>query len=429
MTSEQNISKNTKARRWCFTWNNPERNPLFTELPNKARFIIWQKEKAPTTGTVHFQGYIAFTVMKRFNEVRHLFEDKATIIMCNGTEQENIDYCTKSESHLEGPWQLGTIENPGKRTDLDSIAEEIKKTGKMPMDQPGKIVRYSKGFEKLISLLPSPWRNVKVYTIIGPTGCSKTRELFKRFEPAPFKVHYGGQGKAWFDGYNGQNCILFDEFEGQVSLFNMLQYLDPYGQTVEIKGSFTPARWRYIFICSNRHPSDWYWEDQKIVKGQDPEKRKSERTTQMEALYRKIGMEPDNGRFWELPRVHYPDPELVQSQRVLAETTLRQKLDDAELDYYAPGAMEDELPDDVVEWRRDNKKRIAEEISASLDHASPDINYSPDHLALVPAVPELDKSPVLGPNGSPPGYSHNNAAQIANDDGPVYVDGKLHFHN
>jgi hypothetical protein len=211
----------------------------------------------------------------------------------------------------------------------------------------------------------------------------------------------------------------------------MLDYLDPYPRSAEIKGAFTPARWRYVFILSNRHPDDWYYDDGKIVKGDDPIVRKESRINWLSALKRKIGLEPANGRCLLLPCKIYENPKLVEAQRVAAEKQWRDYLDKQDLDYNSWGAMEEELPDDVAEWRRDHPdktKRSAAEITASPVHASLD-HASPD-LALVPAIPDLDKSPILGPNGSPPGYSHNNAAQIANDkDGHIYLGagGKLTY--
>ena len=63
---------------------------------------------------------------------------------------------------------------------------------------------------------------------------------------------------GWWDGYSGQSVLLIDEFYGNIAYSTFLKLLDGYQIRLNIKGSFTYAKWTTVFITSNQHPKDWY---------------------------------------------------------------------------------------------------------------------------------------------------------------------------
>jgi len=63
--------------------------------------------------------------------------------------------------------------------------------------------------------------------------------------------------KFW-DGYNGQQHVVIDEFRGSIDISHMLRWLDRYPVIVEVKGSSTCLVATTIWITSNLDPRDWY---------------------------------------------------------------------------------------------------------------------------------------------------------------------------
>lgn len=111
------------ARRWCFTCFDLEVNPFDWE-GETIRFCIWQKEKCPESGKEHLQGYVAFTKPMRISALQKIC--KTSWIKCKGSEDDNVAYCSKEQSRVEGPWQFGNRQEPGQRTDIHTLVKELK---------------------------------------------------------------------------------------------------------------------------------------------------------------------------------------------------------------------------------------------------------------------------------------------------------------
>ena len=61
----------------------------------------------------------------------------------------------------------------------------------------------------------------------------------------------------WYDGYNGQETVIFDDFrEHQCKIEYLLTLTDRYKQKVAIKGGFTDWCPKVIFITSIMNPND-----------------------------------------------------------------------------------------------------------------------------------------------------------------------------
>lgn len=62
----------------------------------------------------------------------------------------------------------------------------------------------------------------------------------------------------WWDGYDGEETLLIDEFYGQLKVSRMLALLDGYQCRLPVKGNFTYAQWTKVYITSNTKASEWY---------------------------------------------------------------------------------------------------------------------------------------------------------------------------
>ena len=68
----------------------------------------------------------------------------------------------------------------------------------------------------------------------------------------------------WWDGYDGEEILLIDDFYGQVQVARMLHLLRGYQCRLPIKGGFTYAQWQKVYITSNNPPHEWYMKWEKI---------------------------------------------------------------------------------------------------------------------------------------------------------------------
>jgi len=82
---------------WCFTLNNYDVDDLETVFQNRlmqiGNKIIYGREKAPSTGTPHLQGFIALKEPMRLTELK--LPGFPHLEHCKGSEDQNTKYCRK----------------------------------------------------------------------------------------------------------------------------------------------------------------------------------------------------------------------------------------------------------------------------------------------------------------------------------------------
>lgn len=207
-------------------------------------------------GTPHLQGYVEFTSRLRLANVKAIISRRAHFELRRGTPKQARDYCIKDGNFFE----YGTLSAvyQGKRTDLD-VACELIQSGKRIRDvaesTPTTFVKYSRGLLQLRRELGKrrDWKpDVKVYW--GQPGTGKTRSVYD--EESDVYAHPGG---PWFDGYDGQETVLFDDFTGSCfKIQYLLKLLDRYPMDVPVKGAFTSWTPRRIYFTSNIPFESWY---------------------------------------------------------------------------------------------------------------------------------------------------------------------------
>lgn len=256
-------SKSKRSRGWCITINNPPTGIEFTlefiyhELG--SHYAIYQLETGEG-GTPHIQGYFYWEQPKRFNAVKEAFPT-AHIEAAKGSASQNKTYCTKKAGRIEGPWEHGELPAQGKRNDLEDI--KCKLDAGVPLsdiskEHFGSFIRYSRGFKEyqLLNAKQRDWpMEVTVYW--GPAGGGKSRTLMEEYRGAFWKTKNSGQMQFW-DGYNGEDSIVIDEFYGWLSYDFLLRLCDRYPMSLEIKHGTIPIAAKKILFASNKHPKDWY---------------------------------------------------------------------------------------------------------------------------------------------------------------------------
>lgn len=189
------VKKVIRARGWVFTLNNVTEKDCFPSLPSGVKAIVYQLEKAPTTGMLHFQGYLETDRQVLLSTVKKIagFEN-AHLEMRQGTPAQAYAYASKEESRVAGPWTLGEfahnkdggVAGQGKRSDLQDAVDCLKAGGTISTimtEHPGTYARYPRGMTALAefylrSRMPS-WRKVSVLVLQGRTGTGKTRKAIE----------------------------------------------------------------------------------------------------------------------------------------------------------------------------------------------------------------------------------------------------------
>lgn len=251
-------SNNSTSRRWCFTWNNYEKHinqPSNLTMPDKGKFMIWQHERAPLTGTLHIQGYIELSSPVRYTHLTKIWPG-VHVESAKGDANKNIEYCSKSESKIAGPWKLGEVTTQGQRSDLSEIADMLKSNSVSEVAKtfPENFIKYHNGIQKLKSFYNEKrnWKTIAEYHW-GPTGTGKSKQAYERFPNA----YYKPADNKWWDGYEGEETVIIDDWRGIIDTAYLLNLLDRYPMKIEMKGASTEFVSRRIIITSNKHFSEY----------------------------------------------------------------------------------------------------------------------------------------------------------------------------
>lgn len=139
----------TKWINYCYTLNNWT-DEEYEKLKNIPCVYHMLGKEVSSTGTPHIQGFIHFKNERSFNAVRKLMK-RWHIDYCRGSLLDNVDYCSKVGKYEE----IGVRPNPGKRTDLDDIKDDIlngKKVENILLEKPILYHQYGRTLNKIEDL-------------------------------------------------------------------------------------------------------------------------------------------------------------------------------------------------------------------------------------------------------------------------------------
>lgn len=268
--------KNTQSRKWQLTINNPTEKGLTHEAlksiitnDNFKSLEYWAmcdeiglEEKTPHT---HVFIYCKNGVL--FNRVKKLIPT-AHIEFCKGTCQQNRDYIRKEGKYLNDPKtatnlkdtfeEFGEmpIERQGTRSDLQDMIDMISQgqsTADMIKSYPNFMLQIDK-IERTRQIIledkyKRTFRNMEVKYIYGTAGSGKTRGVMEQYG---FENVYRITDYAHpFDGYLGQDVLVFEEFRSSLKIGDMLNYLDGYPISLPCRFQNKQACFTKVFIISN----------------------------------------------------------------------------------------------------------------------------------------------------------------------------------
>lgn len=163
---------------------------------------------------------------------------------------------------MEGtlPVELGERPQQGKRKDLDEfrdLARDGATKRQLVESHAAVIARYHRFYETIRSLYPPSRGELRTCLLVGPTGVGKSHYAREMCGDEPYYIVPKSKN-TWFDGYDGEQFVIFDDFKGHVALDKLLEMLDPWSVRMEVKGGFVWLSGKNLIFTSNFHPRDWY---------------------------------------------------------------------------------------------------------------------------------------------------------------------------
>ncbi|AKO63006.1 replication-associated protein [Beak and feather disease virus] len=246
------------SRRWCFTLNNPtdgEIEYVRALSPDEFHYAIVGREKGEQ-GTPHLQGYFHFKNKKRLSALKKMLP-RAHFERAMGSDLDNEKYCSKEGDVI---LTLGIVARDGHRAFDRAVAAVMggSKMRDVAREFPDIYVRHGRGLHNLSLLVGSHPRDFKteVDVVYGPPGCGKSRWANEQ----PGTKFYKMRGE-WWDGYDGEDIVIIDDFYGWLPYCEMLRLMDRYPHKVPVKGAFVEFTSKRIIITSNKPPQEWYKEE------------------------------------------------------------------------------------------------------------------------------------------------------------------------
>lgn len=260
----------SRLRNWVFTLNNyteDEYDYLTNVVDMQWSYIVFGKETGEN-GTPHLQGYVEFDEALTMGQVKkRLGCDRFHLEQRRGTQEQAVTYCKKDGEVFEaGEAKMGARpkgEHTGKNQAMNFM--DMIKDGKLSeiANHPDCSFNTFKFCQTIAPLMEAQRdvntpMNVRWYW--GPTGTGKTRRAwYEAHKLGLGPVYIKSTNSKWFDGYDGQKVIVFDDLRSSWFEYSyLLKLLDRYPTQVECKGGSRQWQATHVYVTCPFHPKDMY---------------------------------------------------------------------------------------------------------------------------------------------------------------------------
>lgn len=183
----------------------------------------------------------------------------------------SLAYVQKEDTRVrdELPLVKGKISpgpGQGHRSDLDALRSRIldgQETADQLILSDAGAWRHSRLVGDLVSARDrhrqeGKLRDVQVRVIYGDTGTGKTSAVLTGLQALGSVCRVTHWGVGAFDGYDGQDSLVLDEFAGQPPIEELLTWLDVYPVALAARYRARQARFVRVAILANSAPETWY---------------------------------------------------------------------------------------------------------------------------------------------------------------------------
>lgn len=263
----------TQSRKWLLTINNPEKfgfnhDNIRASLSTIKNLDYWcMCDEVGKNNTYHTHLYLYRKNPMRFSFIKKKFPI-AHIDYCKGTSEDNRNYIRKEgkykgtkkeETNLAGTFEeygVMPLERQGQRNDLIDLYDMIKgglSNFEILESNPEYMLQIDK-IEYCRQIIREEkykniFRQMNVEYWSGKTGKGKTRTVMERYGYE--NVYRITDYLHPFDGYKGQDVIIFEEFRSSFKIQDMLNFLDGYPLDLPCRYNNKVACFTRVYILSN----------------------------------------------------------------------------------------------------------------------------------------------------------------------------------
>ena len=277
------MSANPQSRKWMLTINNPkdcglDHDGMTALLSLFCPDYFCLADEIATTGTFHTHIFIYAKSPIRFTTLKNRFPT-AHIEKAFGSAKENRDYIckegkwlddAKAETSVEGSfYEFGTVPSEVEERDpkmyrlLQNVKDGLSTTE--IIDEAPSFAFKSRDIDVLReAYLAEKYRiqnrALTVTYLFGASGTGKTSGIFKKHPASEICriTDYNGKNGLRFDAYHGQDVLVFEEFNSQIPIEAMLNYLDVYPLMLPARYNDRTACYTKVYITSNRPLNEQY---------------------------------------------------------------------------------------------------------------------------------------------------------------------------
>lgn len=282
-----------KSRAFCFTVIGDDYEARFDQIFSYLKslktceYILAGKETCPTTGSKHFQCYVAFKnairISKEYYKLARWFPAK-------GSAEDNYDYCTKED---DTPIEWGEMPKPNKLKRIKDLKEATEEElDDAPIVYYNIIEKYKQNKSNELTLDDLGRKPIQVYYISGLPGFGKTeiaellikKYMIKNNISIWNSVKY--QDGFWLGVSKGAKVALYDDFrDSHMKPSEFINFIDYKKHNMNIKGGSLKNFYEFIVITSVQDLMSIYYEFQK--KNEEPSKQWMRRVTEVK-LYEEV---------------------------------------------------------------------------------------------------------------------------------------------
>ena len=277
------MSANPQSRKWMLTINNPkdcglDHDGMTAILSLFCPDYFCLADEIATTGTFHTHIFIYAKSPIRFTTLKNRFPT-AHIEKAFGSAKDNRDYIrkegkwlddAKAETSVEGSfYEFGTVPSEVEERDpkmyrlLQNVKDGLSTTE--IIDEAPSFAFKSRDIDVLREIYLAEKYRIQnrlltVTYLFGASGTGKTSGIFKKHPASEICriTDYNGKNGIRFDAYHGQDVLVFEEFNSQIPIEAMLNYLDVYPLMLPARYNDRTACYTKVYITSNRPLNEQY---------------------------------------------------------------------------------------------------------------------------------------------------------------------------
>lgn len=234
-------------------WTGTSFADAFTVPEAQVEYAVFQRERCPGSGRLHWQWLAVFKSRVRLPLVKKLLgevhaEPARSTKACR-------EYCMKQESRESEPVEVGVW-----LEEVESVVAALKRVRPHQLlEQRPSLWRSFRAMVDIRSaVMPKRTEVTDCVLLTGLTGSGKSRTVRRICDFLGEEDVFWQDNSQWWDGYQQQAVVVIDEFRGCMPLAQLLRLCDRNPLRVPVKGSSVEFNSACIFLTSNLDLSQMY---------------------------------------------------------------------------------------------------------------------------------------------------------------------------